>query len=466
MIAPCCRTSSSPAADPRAVARHFMPRAAAVMLVAGAMLGLAGCRGGDDATAAAVPTPAPAPAPAPAAAAPGQVISATTKVVLSRAELDQRVAQSNAATLAGAARCDVELVEIVYGTLAPDGPATVSGAVMIPSGATCPAAPYPLVGYTRATDLDRARTMVDVTNDEVNLVAGMLAGQGYVVAATDYLGYNLSDHPRHDYLHADSEAQSEIDAMRAARALLAGRGIALSPRVLLAGYSQGGHASLATQRMITRSLGGEFALAAAGHMSGPYDLNGSVGSAVSRLPVGDIGSTFYIPFAVTSLQAVYGNLYSDPAQFFKQPYAGTVDNLFPGAWTLEELVGQNKLPLLLESLVTDTFVQQAKDPGSTLSQALRLNSPYDFAATVPTMFCGGSRDGVVAFDNARTASTVMSGNAAAAITLVDVENEPAYASLLPSPLVPAELLGSYHASDVAPLCLLTVRDRLFAVAPR
>src|SRR5690606_9470024 len=211
---------------------------------------------------------------------------------------------------------------------------------------------------SRGTDLDRTRSLATPGDEEATLVAALLAGQGFGVAATDYLGYARSDLPFHPYLHADSAATSNVDALRAARELAAQRGIGLDGRVFLAGYSQGGHASMATQKLIESALGGEFALAGAGHMSGPYDLPGSVAGSVQRLPVGDLGSTYYVPFAVTSLQRVYGNLYTTPSQFFKPPYDETVETLFPGpaGAGLEDLVLEGKLPLLLDSLVTDAFV--------------------------------------------------------------------------------------------------------------
>src|SRR5690606_34972657 len=110
--------------------------------------------------------------------------------------------------------------------------------------------PYPLVAYSRGTDLDRTRSRATPGDEEATLVAALLAGQGFVVAATDYLGYARADLPFPPYLHAYSAATSNVDALRAARELAAQRGIGLDGRVFLAGYSQGGHASMATQKLI------------------------------------------------------------------------------------------------------------------------------------------------------------------------------------------------------------------------
>lgn len=426
---------------------------------------LAGCGNSSDEPAPAPPVAAPAPAPAPAPAATLKS-AADVGAPLSAPQMDAAVAETTAAGLAGASRCDVQMVDITYATVAPDGatPVDASGVVMIPSGPGCPG-PFPLVAYSRGTDLDKARALATPGDKESGLVAAMLASQGFMVAATDYLGYARSTWPDHPYLHADSEATANVDALRAARELAAQRNVSLSGKVFVTGYSQGGHASMATQRLIETRHAAEFALAGAGHMSGPYDLVGSVQNALARLPLGDLGSTYYIPFAVTSLQKVYKDLYTTPGQFFKAPYDATIEGLFPGPSdvTLQDLIAQDKMPVLLSSLVTEDFVKAALDPTSPLQRALALNSPSNFAPKAPTLLCGGSRDPVVDFANAEKALGAFQAAGSAAVSLYDVEDEPSYAPLLRDDAIPVDIYTGYHASLVPPLCLLQVRNRFLTL---
>jgi pimeloyl-ACP methyl ester carboxylesterase len=433
-------------------------RMAAVGMASAALL--AGCGSSDDDDASTSP-PVATPAPAPVPASSNLKAAADVGPPLSSVELDAVVSATTAAGLAGAARCDVQMVDVTYTTVAPDGvtPVDASGVVMFPIGAACPG-PFPLVAYSRGTDLDKARTLAEPGDEEAQLVAAMVAAQGLVVAATDYLGYGRSTWPQHPYLHADSQASANVDAMRAARALAAQRGIVLDGKVFVTGYSQGGHASMATQKAIETSLAGEFALAGAAHMSGPYDLVGTVQDALAKLPLGDLGSTYYLPFAVTSLQKVYKDLYTTPGQFFKLPYDATIETLFPGPSdvSLKDLIVQDKMPLLLSSLVTDDFIKAAIDPASALYRALSSNSPTGFAPKAKTLLCGGSRDPVVTFSNAEQAAAAFQGAGSAAVSLYDVEDEPAYAPLLRDDLVPVDIHAGYHASLVPPLCLLQVRN--------
>lgn len=453
-------------------------RPVALATVFASALLAAACGGADDdpptgapppvATPAPAPVSAPVPAPAPTPVTPATVLKSAVDVgtPFATTQLDALVATSNAAGLAGAARCNVQIVELVYGTPAPDGrPTDASGALLIPSGPACPG-PFPLVAYSRGTDLDKARTLAQAGDPETQLVAALLASQGFVVAATDYLGYAKSTFPSHPYLHAQSEATANLDALRAAREVAGARGVGLNGQVFVTGYSQGGHASVATQRLIESQHAAEFALAGAGHMSGPYNLVGSVLSALDDLPLGQLGSTYYIPFAITSLQGVYGDLYTTPGQLFEAPYDETIENLFPGPSDLSvsDLIAAGRLPILLGSLVTDAFVAAARDPATGLRRALAANSPIDFAPRAPTLLCGGSRDPVVSYQNTRDAVAAFQSLGATSVVEVDVENEPAYDALLRDELIPVSVDTGYHASLVPPLCLLEVRNRFLTLA--
>lgn len=433
-------------------------------------LSLAAC--GSDNDEANQPTPPPAGTPSPPAAPPpgtapparGSLLEAVGSATLDTAALDQNLAAAGVLDLAGPSRCQVEIVAIRYQSIGPHGEAVeLTGAAMLPFGDAC-LAPFPVVSYSRGTDLQKSRTMADPANFENGLVAAMLAGRGIAVVASDYLGYAGSTWPRHPYLHADSEASAAIDALRALGQLASSRQLVLEAGVHAIGYSQGGHASLATQGRLEQ-LTGEFQVLGGAHLSGPHDLPAMAATAIDEMPLGGLGSTYYIPFALTGLQGVYGDLYSTPADFFRWPYAATIETLFPGEASVTDLLTDGKLPLLFSQLVTDGFVTAARDPASGLSRALAANVSWSPAALKPTLFCGGSRDAVVPFQNSLTAAATLRA-AGGDATIIDVEEVAAWREHLPSPLVPVNLLASYHARDVPPLCLLAARQGLPALAVR
>jgi len=194
-------------------------------------------------------------------------------------------------------------------------------------------------------------------------------------------------------------------------------------------------------------------------MSGPYDLVSTVREALDRVPLGELGSTYYVPFSVTAFQKVYKDLYATPREFFKSPYDETVEGLLPTASgiSLQDLILQNKLPVLLGSLVTDRFIEAARSDTSTLHRALAVNSTIDTVPKAPTLLCGGSRDPVVDYSNTTRALATFQAAGATSVSAFDVEAEPAYQSLLRDDL-PVAINSGYHASLVPPLCLLQVRN--------
>ena len=392
----------------------------------------------------------------------GSLIESKSVGALPAAAIDAGSLASGVQALSGTAKCDVDVRSVGYATVGPkgEGDVKVVTALLVPSGAACPG-PYPLVAYNRGTDVQASRNMANPADSETQLLVAMLASQGYVVVAPNYIGYAGSTFKDHPYLHADSEASTTIDAIRASRAALADSGVALNGRVLLTGYSQGGHASMATQRAIERDFPGEFNVVAAGHMSGPYNLTGSFITGLALLPGGSGGSTIFSPFALTSYQKIYGNLYANASDYFKAPYAAGIDTLFPSSVGVTELFTSGKLPTQLGDLITDKQIADLNDSSSGLRAALAANSLLGWAPKAPMMLCGGKRDPVAFYQNALDAKAAFAAQGIGVVD-IDVETIPEFAPLFPQTLS-AEQLTAYHGTTVPPLCMKVVRDQLFAL---
>lgn len=393
----------------------------------------------------------------------GQVIDKADIVTLTQAQIDQLSSAAGLSELAGPARCDVRLQRLKYATAGARGEsgATATAALLVPGGAECPG-PYRLVAFSHGTWTVKALTLASTDTPETRLLAAMLAARGYAVVATDYLGFGGSDYGYHPFLHAASEASATVDSLRAARQALRTDGKALYSGVMLTGYSQGGHASMATQKAIEELHASEFTIAAAGHMSGPYNLAGSIETAIALLPGGTGGSTVFVPFALTSYQKVYGGLYDDPTRYIKPPYAAGIDSLLPGTLTSAELVAQGRLPQQLGDLVTDRFITDLQSAATPLRQRLDENTLLSWTPRSPTLLCGGRRDPVVPMKNATDAQAAFAGRGAT-VSVIDVETVPAFASQFPETLTPQQL-AAYHGTTVPPLCLNLIRDQLFEPA--
>jgi len=137
--------------------------------------------------------------------------------------------------LSGPAKCDVKVIGLNYVTPGAKGErSNASGVLLLPTGTGC-TAPAPLVAYAKGTDVQKNRTLADPKDAETGLLAAMYAGQGYAVVATDYLGFAKSTYSFHPYLHADSQATSVIDSIRAARRAVTYEGGSLNGKVMLTG---------------------------------------------------------------------------------------------------------------------------------------------------------------------------------------------------------------------------------------
>lgn len=322
-----------------------------------------------------------------------------TLTTLTTAQIDAGTAASGLQPLSGKAKCDVRVMALNYATVGPNGEATnASGALLVPAGAC--SGSFPLVAYAKGTDVQKPRTLANPSDSETFLLAAMYAAQGYAVVATDYLGFAKSTYSYHPYLHADSEASSVIDSIRAARAASVGQSFALNGKVMLTGYSQGGHSSMAAHRAIERDLSGEINVVAGAHLAGPYNLSGSFKSGAAIA-----GYQFFVPYMVTAWQKVYGNVYTSVTQAFKAPYSNYIETLLPNpTLNYTTLVTSGMLPGgpgVTPEQARDLVFQSAfiSDVTTNNNNAMFLNAKKNdllgWSPRARTLLCGGAGDPTV-----------------------------------------------------------------------
>lgn len=400
-----------------------------------------------------------------AAVARGTLIDTAAVVhTLTVAEIDGGTSASGLQALTGTAKCDVKVVALNYNTVGVSGEKTnASGVMLVPAGScTTPAG---LVAYAKGTDVQKPRTLANPADAETFLLAAVYAAQGYAVVATDYLGYAKSAYTYHPYLHADSEASSVIDSIRAARNAATTVGASLSGKVMLTGYSQGGHSSMASHRAIERDNASEINVVAGAHLAGPYNLSGSFKST------GVIaGYQFFVPFLVTAWQKIYGTIYSDVTTVFKSPYSDYIENLLPSpTLTYATLVSTGKVPgaagetptqardaMFQSAFITDT---QTNDQ-NPLYLAAKKNDLLGWSPKSKVLLCGGAGDPTVPpaqhlipmkadFDSRNLSN----------VSTVDVDPyvQAAYGPAGAAPADPASpafatYYGSYHGTYEPPFC--------------
>lgn len=420
-----------------------------VLGVAALASALSACGGGDDdddpARGTLVETPA-------------------TVTTLTAADIDSATAASGLQALSGKAQCDVKVVALNYRTVGPKSEHTNSSGVMLVPGGTCTGSAA-LVAYAKGTDVEKPRTLANPQDGETFLLIAMYAAQGYAVVASDYLGFAKSDYAYHPYLHADSEASSVIDSIRAARNAASTVGANLSGKVMVTGYSQGGHSSMAAQRNGERDEASELNIVAGAHLAGPYNLSGSF-----KLTEAIAGYQFFVPYLVTSWQKVYGDVYSDVNAVFKSPYASTIETLLPNpTLTFTTLVTSGRLPgangetpdQARDALFQPAFITDSQtNDNSPLFLTAKKNDLLGWTPKAKLLLCGGLGDPTVppvvhqqvmkADFDARGVTNVTSVDVDAAIRAT--YGPGGVAPTDPSSAAFATYYGNYHGAYEPPFC--------------
>jgi pimeloyl-ACP methyl ester carboxylesterase len=309
----------------------------------------------------------------------------------------------------GNATNGVEIHRLRYATVDPFGAPTIaSGALVLPLSDCV----FPLAAYSHGTILDREDVPSRLSSEIV--VGYFLGGTGYVTVLPDYLG--LGDGPGpHPYMHARSEATATVDMLRAAREFCATRNVDLSGQLFLIGYSQGGHACMATHRMIQEELSEEFSVTASAPCSGPYDVSGVQAQAmVDTVPY---PAPYYLPYVLFSYGHVYPGLYGDISEVIEEPWATLLPPLFQGnngSGAVDAVMPQVPSVILVDS-VLEAF---SSDPDHYFRVALRDNDVYDWAPQAPVRMVYCESDSHVFHENSLVCRDSMLANGAVNVQAV------------------------------------------------
>ncbi len=304
---------------------------------------------------------------------------------------------------------DVDLYKIIYKVVYDGDSIVCSGLVGMPQGRDKAS----IVIYQHGT----TDGPVDVPS---NLAAGTsevltYAAFGFITAATDYIGLGEDTEHFHPYVHADTEAAAGLYMLYASRTFAEAQNVEPTEKLYLAGYSQGGHASMALHKLLEEEHAGTELVTASAHMSGPYDMSGVMREVIlSDEPFIYSG---YIPYVILSYNSIYGNLYSDLSEVFKAPYIADIEKFQNGNATLRTTTLSMNITLVITSgptivpknMLQDSIVQRLinNDPNDPFIQALKDNDLYNWSPKTPTRLYYCTADDQVSYRNSIVADSVM-----------------------------------------------------------
>ncbi|MEV4438160.1 alpha/beta hydrolase [Streptomyces sp. NPDC049577] len=291
-------------------------------------------------------------------------------------------------------RYGIRAYRLTYRTVTPQGAPTVAtGLFVLPDGG--PRRPA-LVADTHGTMANRDYAPSHAIEDPTGRMSPYLhASAGRAVAAPDYLG--LGDGPgRHPYMDTASAVTASVDMLRASRTAAGRLGRPLTGDVYATGFSQGGQVSMALAKALQAGADRHFRLRAAAPIAGPYDLEHAEMPAVFDGRLNGVSAVFYLSYYLTSQNRLHP-IYKDPAEVFRQPYAGIVEGLFDTRHKDEDIV--RALPPTPKELLTDAFYARLQHPTGVLLDVMRAqDTTCDWKPEVPVRLhaSAGDRDVTVA----------------------------------------------------------------------
>jgi pimeloyl-ACP methyl ester carboxylesterase len=379
----------------------------------------------------------------------GLTSPAFTQELISYEETDTYSAQYINAIFGTDSEYDVIVYRVLYATVGVFNEAdTASGIIAVPVD---PMAAFPTLLYDHGTVGNRFDVPSEGSGEKLFAVA--LASLGYHCVAPDYIGLGISK-GLHPYLHPESEARAGIDLIHAVKGLSETEDVHFNEQLFITGYSQGGHAAMATSRMLQES--GELTVTASAPMSGPY----SVSQIMRDFTLGDEPYFFCAYLGSVCLTAIYA--YPDLMagieieDIFLPEYASLVrsyeaeeEDLFDVNESMIALLSANGgqvLPVrMLKEEVAESIFSDGDDP---LFNALKRMDVHDWIPEMPLrmFYCKG--DDQVSYENSVYTDLLMNSLGAVDVASEDVLSSADHGQcFIPATLKMLQFFANYQRID-------------------
>ena len=317
--------------------------------------------------------------------------------------------------LQNATQFAVNVYNVVYKTTYKGQEREASGACVIPRSDN----PLPILSYQHGTifhNNDAPSQFTDIFN--INVEMGMnliLASCGFICSSPDYLGYGESLDLMHPYHHASSIATASLDMLKAVNELCRELDINTQNSYYLAGYSEGGYATLALQKEIETKHANEFPIMAVSAGAGAYDLLSTAREFLNK-------PTLRNPPFTCFLFVAYNEVYDwgrGMEEIFQSPYWQRIENgIFNGYHTYNQI--NSKLTSNVNQLFTPSFLSAFRGSGEQqLKSTLDQNNLYKgWTPQAPTRLYHGSADQTVPPSNSITAENRFIQNGAQNVSYI------------------------------------------------
>lgn len=304
----------------------------------------------------------------------------------------------------------VKQYKIVYKTKNTDGTEIqASGALIIPVG-TSFNSPLPLLSYQHGTIFDDKQAPSYLTTDGEGTVASLIATLGYIVVAPDYIGYGASNTLPHTYEHRNGLATASLDMLRAAKEFITKEKANWNQNLYIAGYSEGGFATMSLQKKIEEEFPTEFNLKASSCGAGAYNKTLSFKTLATTPSSGNSQHNASYIWVLLTYDRVY-KLNRPMTDYFAAAYAAQIQKEQQNA----------RISGSLTTILSDAVKKGVVEGTDTaLLNAVKDNDVFDWKPKTPTRLYHGTADTYVPYFNSQTAYDAMQKRGATNVTLFPV----------------------------------------------
>ena len=294
---------------------------------------------------------------------------------------------------------------------------------------------FPILSYQHGTVIEKS----DVTSVIGEwILPAILTGAGYVYVEPDYLGLGDSE-GMHPYQLKEPYGTAVVDMLRAVRyyAAFENDQFVVNDQLFLAGYSEGGYATMATHQIIERDYSDEFDITVSFPMAGAYSLSGIMTDVM--LEQQPYGQPFYFPYILFAYLDSYPSI-GTVEQYLLPEYVFLAD-WFDGYHSSGEI--NDAMPEIPITIMKPEEVQYFEEnTNHPLRVALQENDLWNWTPQAPIHMFHGEGDELVPYENSQMAYDQFLANGVQDVHLEPIpENFGGH-----SDVAPWALFGAYQVS--------------------
>jgi hypothetical protein len=240
--------------------------------------------------------------------------------------------------------------------------------------------------------------------DLEQVVCMMHAADSYIALFPFYYGLGGGE-KEHVYQDSWTEGMATTYMIKACRELYPKLGKSTTGQLFLTGYSQGGHASMATHKILESGSFPEISLTASSPMSGAYDMTGEQAKTMF-VPY---DQPHYLPYLILSYQYAYNIWKDDVYSVFKAPYDTMMRSVFAQPRSKDFGYVNSILPKVPKEMIVDSIVERFRsDMTFPFTCKLKENCLIDWVPKAPMQLCACYGDNEVTYKNTEAAYNAMS----------------------------------------------------------